>query len=283
VQLEGLASPFLTGVVGIAGPHRFIRWETQRGCPYRCSFCQHREADARPVRRRFGGDRIDDEIRHFVDRDVRSIAVLDPVFNVGEHPYDVLARLRHHGYRGRLSLQCHSDAMRDPNRFLRACDGLDVHLEFGLQTIHATEMRAVDRRQSLDRFSALLDMLHREHRSFEVSLIYGLPEQTLDSFRETVRWCLRQRIPVIRAYPLVLLRGTRLAAERARWGLQEDDATIPAVVKSDTFTRADWRAMASLADALRRTECSHPLDLAGLDHLLPRACPTVPIHAHAPA
>lgn len=283
VQLEGLASPFLTGVVDIVGPHRFIRWETQRGCPYRCSFCQHREADARPVRRRFGGDRIDEEIRHFVDRDVRSIAVLDPVFNVGEHPYDVLARLRHQGYRGRLSLQCHSDAMRDPIRFLRACDGLDVHLEFGLQTIHEAEMRAVDRRQSLDRFSALLDMLRREHRSFEVSVIYGLPEQTLDSFRETVRWCLRQRVPVIRAYPLVLLRGTRLAAERARWGLQEDDATLPAVVQSDTFTRADWRAMASLADALRRTESSHPLDLAALEHLIPRVRPSAPLHAPAPA
>lgn len=283
VQLDDLASPFLTGVVDIAGPHRFIRWETQRGCPYRCNFCQHREADARPVLRRFGPDRIDDEIRHFVARDVRSIAVLDPVFNLGEHPYDVLARLRRHGYRGRLSLQCHSDAMRDPERFIRACDGLDVHLEFGLQTIHAAEMKAVERRQSIDHFAAILDLLHREHRSFEVSVIYGLPEQTLESFRETVSWCLRQCIPVIRAYPLVLLRGTRLAAERARWGLQEDGATIPAVVESDTFTRADWRAMASLADALRRSESSHPLDLAALERLTPRARPSLPTHAPPPA
>jgi radical SAM superfamily enzyme YgiQ (UPF0313 family) len=281
VQLDDLASPFLTDVVAIADPHRFIRWETQRGCPYRCSFCQHREADARPVRRRFGVDRIDDEIRYFVARAVRSIAVLDPVFNLGEHPYDVLARLRHHGYLGRLSLQCHSDAMRDPERFLRACDGLDVHLEFGLQTIHEAEMRAVERRQSLDRFAVILDMLRRANRSFEVSVIYGLPEQTLASFRETVHWCLQQRIPIVRAYPLVLLRGTRLAAERARWGLREDGATIPAVVESDTFTRADWRAMASLADALRRTEFSHPLDLASLERLTPR--PRVPVPTHAPA
>ena len=282
VQLDELASPFLTGVVDIAG-HRFIRWETQRGCPYRCSFCQHREADARPVLRRFGSHRIDDEIRHFVARDVRSIAVLDPVFNLGEHPYDVLARLRHHGYRGRLSLQCHSDAMRDPERFLRACDGLDVHLEFGLQTIHEAEMRAVERRQSLDHFAAVLDQLRGAGRSFEVSVIYGLPEQTLASFLETVRWCLRRRIPVIRAYPLVLLRGTKLSAERARWGLREDGSTIPAVVESNTFDRADWNAMAAIADALRRTEFQHPVHLEPLEHLACGAHPAPLLHAPAPA
>ena len=279
VQLDELASPFLTGAVDVAQDHRFIRWETQRGCPYRCTFCQHREADARPVLRRFDQNRIDDEIRLFTRHGVRSIAVLEPVFNLGEHAYEVLGRLRHYKYSGRLSLQCHSDAMREPERFLRACAGLDVHFEFGLQTIHDVEMRAVQRRQNLDRFSTLVDMLHHERRSFEVSLIYGLPEQTLTSFRESVRWCLSRRVPVIRAYPLVLLRGTQIASERDRWGLREDDSTIPAVVESATFDRADWQRMAALAGALRRTEEHHPVHLASVDH--PR--PTATFHAPPPA
>jgi radical SAM superfamily enzyme YgiQ (UPF0313 family) len=284
VQLDELASPFLTGIVDVPRNHRFLRWETQRGCPYRCSFCQHSEADARPVRRRFGVDRIDDEIRLFTRHEVRSIAVLDPVFNLGEHPYDVLDRLRHYRYTGRLSLQCHSDAMREPERFLRASAAdLDVHLEFGLQTIHDAEMHAVQRRQNLDRFATIVDMLHRERRSFEVSVIYGLPEQTLASFLETVRWCLRRRIPVIRAYPLVLLRGTQLSAERARWGLREDGSTIPAVVESSTFDRADWHAMAAIADALRRTESHHPVHLAPLEHMARGAQPAPILHAPAPA
>lgn len=283
VELTELASPFLGGVVDVAQHRRFLRWETQRGCPYRCSFCQHREADARPVRRRFGKDRIEEEVRLFAQHDVRSVAVLDPVFNLGEHAFDVLDLLRRHCFGGRLSLQCHSDAMRDPERFLRACAGLDIHLEFGLQTIHEAEMRAVQRRQSVERFGALIDLLHRHHRSFEVSLIYGLPEQTLESFRETVRWCLRRRVPVIRAYPLVLLRGTQLAEERERWGMREDGATIPAVVESDTFTRDDWRSMAAIADALRRTEGQHPVHLAPLEHMARAAQPIAITYAPAPA
>lgn len=283
VELVELASPFLSGVVDVAQHRRFLRWETQRGCPYRCSFCQHREADARPVRRRFGKSRIEDEIRLFVGQDVRSVAVLDPVFNLGEHTFEVLDLLRHHRFSGRLSLQCHSDAMRDPERFLRACAGLDVHLEFGLQTIHEAEMRAVQRRQSVERFDALIDMLHRDRRSFEVSLIYGLPEQTLASFRETVRWCLRRRVPIIKAFPLVLLRGTQLAAERERWGMREDGSTIPAVVESDTFSESDWQVMAALADALRRSEGQHPVHLASLESMARTAHCIPASHAPAPA
>lgn len=280
VELTELASPFLREIVDVAQHRRFLRWETQRGCPYHCSFCQHREADARPVRRRFGIHRLEEEIQLFARHDVRSLAVLDPVFNLGEHPFEVLDLLRRHRFDGRLSLQCHSDAMRDPERFLRACAGLDINLEFGLQTIHEAEMRAVQRRQSVERFDALIDMLHRDRRSFEVSLIYGLPEQTLESFRETVRWCLRRRVPVIKAFPLMLLRGTQLATERQRWGLREDGATIPAVVESHTFSTSDWHAMNAIADALRRSEGQHPVHLASLEHLA-RMTPSISI-AHAP-
>jgi radical SAM superfamily enzyme YgiQ (UPF0313 family) len=38
---------------------RFIRWETQRGCPFRCSFCQHRESGVRLRRRSLALSRID--------------------------------------------------------------------------------------------------------------------------------------------------------------------------------------------------------------------------------
>lgn len=282
-ELSTLASPFLDGIVDVARHHRFLRWETQRGCPYRCSFCQHREADARPVRRILGRHRIEEEIRLFVRHGVRSVAVLDPVFNLGEHAFEVLDLLRHHRFTGRLSLQCHSDAMRDPERFLRACAGLDVHLEFGLQTIHQSEMRAVDRRQSVERFGGLIDLLHRERRSFEVSLIYGLPEQTLESFRETVHWCLRRRVPIIKAFPLVLLRGTKLAAERERWGMREDGATIPAVVESHSFTRDDWRTMAAIAEGLRRTESHHPVHIAALERVAFAAPALSTMHAPPPA
>ena len=65
-------------------------------------------------------------------------------------------------------------------------------------------------------------------------------------------------MPVLKAFPLMLLRGTRLARERDRWQLRENRADIPAVISSHSFTESDWHVMAALSAALAATEGRHP-------------------------
>ncbi len=262
VALDRLPSPYLTGILDPTQHRTFLRWETQRGCPFRCSFCQHRAPVIRGRPLRYAAGRVAEEARRFSQAGVRSIAVLDPVFNLGDHPLRVLDALRKNDFSGQLSLQCHFAALR--RDFLEACAGMDVRLEFGLQTIHEQEMRAIDRVNKLDRVVRGMSELRRRKIAYEVSLIFGLPNQTLDSFRETVAFCLERQVPVIKAYPLMLLRGTRLARERARWSLVESADPIPAVIESASFDQRDWREMAAIAEALRRTEGRHPATLARL-------------------
>jgi hypothetical protein len=57
-------------------------------------------------------------------------------------------------------------------------------------------------------------------------------------------------VPTLNAFPLMLLRGTAMERDRARWGLVESDDDIPLVVQSNTFTRADWLAMREITEAL---------------------------------
>ncbi|MBN1203842.1 MAG: radical SAM protein [Myxococcaceae bacterium] len=262
-RLETLASPFLGNVIDLFGGQRFIRWETQRGCPFRCSFCQHREAGNRLRRRDIPLVRLEREIELFVRSGVDDIAVLDPLFNLGDHALAVLRTFLRLGYRGRLSLQCHFSTLDD--EFLDACEGLDVRLEFGLQTIHEREARAVERVNHLGKVMEGICKLHERGIPFEVSIIFGLPEQTLESFRRTVDFCLRQRVPVLKAFPLMLLRGTSLERERTRWGLEESSEPIPSVIRSHTFDEQEWRRMEALAEALRRTEGEHPACVEALE------------------
>lgn len=264
-RLELLASPFLDNVIELGG-QRFIRWETQRGCPFRCSFCQHREAGSRLRRRDLPQDRLEREMELFVRSRVDDIAVLDPLFNLGAHALRVLGTLRRLGYGGRLSLQCHFSTLDE--EFLDACEGLDVRLEFGLQTSHEREARAVERVNDLEKVRKGIEALHSRHIPFEVSIIFGLPEQTLESFRKTIDFCLRQRVPTLKAFPLMLLRGTALERERARWGLVENDEPIPSVIRSHTFDERDWSRMAALAEALRRVEGNPPVSIEALEELL---------------
>ena len=93
--------------------------------------------------------------------------------------------------------------------------GTTVVLEFGVQTIHKREQRHLERPNNARRIERWLDALNAEGVPYELSFIYGLPDQTLDSFRQSLEWAERKcsehrrRQAVCRFFPLMLLRGTR--------------------------------------------------------------------------
>ena len=243
VDLVNLPSPWTSGALPIDSG--LVRMETQRGCIFKCSFCQHPgHSSSRPLSKA----RVDAETELFGLGGVRKIAVLDPIFNHGPHQLRVLERLDSMRWRGDLSLQCRFELLSD--EFIELAQPLRPQLEFGLQTIHEAEGRAVMRPNDMDRVSDAVARLHAASLYFEVTLIYGLPNQTLESFRETLAWCEEHRVPTVRAFPLVLLRGTQLHRDAGHWGLVEDDSTIPQVVASNSFSRDDHAEMARLAASL---------------------------------
>ena len=247
-------------------PQKFIRWETQRGCPYRCSFCQHRAPDANAKPAFFSLKRIFAEINLFCQNDVHDIAVVDPVFNQSPHAIEILNKFVKCGYRGRLSLQCRAETIKPD--FIKALQGLDVRLEFGLQTIHHLEGKEIRRTNNLNKVEEILALLNQSRIPFELSLIYGLPLQSLKSFKESVQWCLERRVPVIKAFPLMLLRGTELYDQSQKWNFRENSDNIPLVVASDTFDETDWIAMGQMAKALRETEGKHPATIKELESIM---------------
>jgi radical SAM superfamily enzyme len=148
--------------------------------------------------------------------------------------------------------------------FLELCTRLTVFPEFGLQTIHAEEGRIVQRQNNMARVEEAMEELARRGIAYMVTLIYGLPGQTLESFRATVDFCLARRVHVVRAYPLNLLRGTDLERDKARWGLVESGDQIPMVIRSNSFDEADWHQMRRIAGALAATEGRHPSSVTEL-------------------
>lgn len=242
-------------------PLAHIRWETMRGCPYSCNFCQHRRKN--PGISHFSFPRLLAEIDLFCSRNVASIAVLDPVFNVNPvWSIDILRAFVERKYKGRISLQCRAELITD--EFLDIARQLDAKLEFGLQTIHASEAAAINRTNDILKVEEALFKTRRMKIKHEVSVIFGLPNQTLQSFLQTVEWCLDRDVPVIKAFPLMLLKGTELAHVAGRWNMEESDAAIPWVKSSVTFTEHDWTIMNDISSYLQKTEGIHPKTLNSL-------------------
>lgn len=271
-DFETLPSPWLTGLIPLTG-QRFVRWETQRGCPFRCAFCQHREPGARLKRRKFGIERVMAEVDLFCASDVDDIAVLDPIFDLNPYAVTILQRFIAGGFKGRLSLQCRAESLT--SEFLNAAAQLNVCLELGLQTIHDDEGRAIDRKNKIEKVDKALAEIRARQIDHEVTLIFGLPLQTLSSFRASVSWCIERRVPVIKAFPLMLLRGTPLERDRERWGLRERGEEMPIVVASSSFDEEDWYQMAQISEALRLTEGWHPADIRWLAAMAEGMVPSI--------
>ena len=125
-------------------------------------------------------------------------------------------------------------------------------------------MKAIRRMNHLGKAEKALQAVQTLGIPHEVSLIFGLPEQTLSSFMASVQWCLERKVPVIKAFPLMLLRGTELERNRETWALVEEAGPMPCVIQSNTFSHEDWLAMERLSTALKNSEGQHPASVREL-------------------
>ena len=184
-KLSDLSSPFLDGTLE---PQHFMRWETTRGCPYSCSFCQHRDpSPSSPANKSWTKiqhsqrDRIQSEIEWFVDNNVHDLAVLDPTFNTlnGKMVLDFLERAR---FSGKISLQCRperiTEAFLDQVESLSKTTGAEVVLEFGVQTLDPEELLHIERVRNANTYKLAEKVLHKlalvnqRRIKHEVSLIF---------------------------------------------------------------------------------------------------------------
>ncbi len=197
---------------------------------------------------------------------IQDVAVLDPTFNSGDQYLAVLESLVQGKYSGKLALQCRAEMVNDA--FLDMVQQLNetahVVLEFGLQTIHKEEQRIIERPNNMKKVERVLEQVSDKNVDCEVSLIFGLPNQTLESFEQSVEFCKRLQVPTIHAFPLMLLRGTPLFDQKKELQLVESSDikeiplvervvnSIPHVVSSPSFSLEDWQQMAAIATELEQ-------------------------------
>jgi radical SAM superfamily enzyme YgiQ (UPF0313 family) len=251
-----LPSVYLTGEIEITRDMPMIRLETKRGCPYACSFCRHKGYGAGNRIIEFDKNRVVEELRLAISKGVKKINIVDPIFHVGKNYMDYLSEIislcESRKADTIVSLQCRLEFLTTPKGrvFLELCKKGNFVLEFGLQTCDERESILINRKNDFRRIKKALKILNKAGITHEISLIYGLPEQTLNSFSKGVKFLKRRSRAKIAAYPLMLLRGTPLFQEREKYSFKEenDEYGIPHVVSSSSFTRDDWLKMKDFAE-----------------------------------
>lgn len=254
VDFNHLPSPY-GSIIEIPTGQSMVRMETKRGCPYRCTFCAHRDLGKNKVSKH-SMDRVFSDLFIFKSKGVKRVNVLDPVFNMGSEYIEVLKEIDRLSFsETTFTFQTRMELIKGlrGEEFLNLVVRTGAHLEFGMQTLIPQEYEVINRRNYLDHVIPLFHRLNDAGISYEVSLIYGLPNQTVESFEKSISILKENGCTDITAFPLMLLKGTELYSEKDKWGMKEEvvgDFGIPMVTSSYSFTKEEWLMMEYIAQSL---------------------------------
>lgn len=188
----------------------FIRWQTQRGCVFRCSFCAFKMPNGRVANSDLETVRLELEMINKIG--VKNVAVLDPIFFINqERSIKILDLIEEVTPDVNFNIQSRFEHL--DSKIIEKISSLKITLECGLQTMDENVQRKIKRLNNREKVIASINSLHAHNVRFETHLIYGLPGQTIKSFLSDMRFLTDMRCNIVRIFPLSRLRGTEIDVE----------------------------------------------------------------------
>lgn len=271
VDLDELPSPFLRGDFDplLEGNQRLIGlWETNRGCPFSCTFCYWGSAINQKVRL-FGRERLEREIAWFSEKRIDYVLSADANFGIVRRDIEiaklVAAAKRRTGFPRKFRVFSTKNASE---RVLEIIDvlhgeGLDQGMSLTMQTLSPRALQAIKRENiRLDSYVELGRKAQERGIVTYSDLIVGLPGESYGSFMDGLDELMRLgQHDNVHVYHCTVLVGSEIGDPeyQARHGIRTvrtpilerhmdadaiDSASIQeleeVVVATDTMPFADW-------------------------------------------
>jgi radical SAM superfamily enzyme YgiQ (UPF0313 family) len=251
-DLDLIPSPFAAGVFD-GRDYTFAVFETNRGCPFRCTYCYWGAATNDKVHR-WEIERVKNDLTWISEHGVESVFLADA--NWGALPRDVeltrhmVAGKEKHGYPLMVNMQA---AKNRPDRVTEITEilvagGMLTSQPVSLQTVSPVALEMVDRANIKESTYVSLQLqLHEKKISSYTELIWPLPGETLDSFREGIGKLCRTGADAIVTYPQLLLRNTPMERQRDALGITtirvaDEASEADVVVGTNWVDRADYES-----------------------------------------
>jgi len=196
-DLDEIPSPFLEGAfdaIMAANPHEswIGLWETNRGCPFRCTFCDWGSATAAKVTR-FGEERLYREVDWFAAKKIEYIFCCDANFGIQKRDVDIARYVasikKGTGYPVALSVQNTKNATErayETQKILSDA-GLNKGVALSMQSVDKATLVAIKRDNiALGTYMELQRRFTRDRVETYSDLILGLPGETYESFVQGV-------------------------------------------------------------------------------------------------
>lgn len=194
-NIDKLPSPYLTNLVWdlvepVEGVSYIASWETNRGCPYQCTYCDWGSATKSQVRRREMGTLLK-EIEWFSDNKIPYVDICDANFGIfAERDLKLATKLKEEklskGFPGRLGIawvKASSERVIHIAKELLRADLLRA-VTLAVQSLDPTTLSVIKRQNiKFDKFSTLLQQFRENHIENYTEIIMGMPGETLASYK----------------------------------------------------------------------------------------------------
>jgi radical SAM superfamily enzyme YgiQ (UPF0313 family) len=194
-ELESVPSPYLGKVFDPlmeANPDEswLILWETNRGCPFSCTFCDWGSATAAKVHR-FDEERLFKEIDWFAARQIEFVFCCDANFGIlprdveiAEYMAGVKSKV---GYPHALSVQNTKNATERAYKVQKILSDANLNkgVTISLQSVDPNTLESIKRQNiSSDSFQELQRRFTKDRVETYTDMILGLPGETYETFAD---------------------------------------------------------------------------------------------------
>jgi len=169
-----------------------ILWETNRGCPFACTFCDWGSSVAAKVSQ-FEMDRLLREVDWFAQNQIEFIFCCDANYGMLNRDYDITQYVadikQKHGYPKALSVQNTKNGTERAYKVQKLLSdaGLNKGVALSLQSVDPETLKAIKRQNiSTDSYQELQRRFTRDRVETYSDLILGLPGETYESFADGV-------------------------------------------------------------------------------------------------
>ena len=214
--------------------HRTLYYEAQRGCPYRCSFCLSSAIKGlryKPI------DLVKKDLDRLISMKPSIVKFIDRTFNSNEDfAINIIEHiLENNKTNTKFHFEITLDRMTD--RFYETLKKLPkdiVQFEIGLQSINPMTLKAIQRRNDLEKIkehSQMIKKLGTIHQ--HIDLIAGLPYEDFESFKESFNYLYTFKIEKIQLGFLKMLKGSLVRSQSDIFRYEFTDYAPYEVLKND--------------------------------------------------
>jgi radical SAM superfamily enzyme YgiQ (UPF0313 family) len=236
LDLDDIPSPYLTGIMDeyLEHPGYVPLIETNRGCPYSCTFCSWGDM-AKSKSSSFPVERILKELDYIAEANQGRVSYLylgDANFGLFQRDVEIAHRLRElrdtRGFPEHVYLYFAKNSSKRVVEIAGILRGM-TPISLSRQSQNADVLQNIKRSNiDIETFSALSRQAKELGVESFAELIYGLPGESLASFLDGVREVLGSDVDGLHFFPAMLLDGSEMAtfASRELYGLQGEYRAI---------------------------------------------------------